>query len=481
MKHQQVINDLRDELSLFVTKVEGSGAMGLYDLAQISEGLMCALLTHLLALPGLRNLNAEEKKNFPGIDLADDRKRVAIQVTQTASLDKIKQTLETFLKHGLEARYDRLVVYILAKRQDTYSQSATDKVCSGRFEFKTKRDVMDYRDLLECAIHVGPHKARAALDVIRAYHRGTPHGLAPEDYDPPQGNENVTLNLVELYMPAKLYVAELLPEVKPGKTKARNFVREQIKSKLSWAPTDFELNARRVITFSDVTQSDGPFASVIDLGTAEPYTVDEFCGIDDDHERIFKSLVRLCVQAKLWRSRIKWDHEDSLFIFLPLLDGHLEREESWVTGNRTSQRHVFWRKLNKNDPEKTFVCKHLAFGIDFIKIADQWYAAITPNWFFSHGENYRRSLYADDNLSWLKRRESNRIVYDHFRFLAAWLRSLDADDLFMERVGPPISFGDGVSLQGHPPLDDKQWLPLKDESPFDSKRIQEVLLFETSV
>lgn len=86
---------------------------------------------------------------------------------------------------------------------------------------------------------------------------------------------------------------------------------------------------------------------------------------------------------------------------------------------------------------------------------------------------------ADDSLSWLKRRENNRTVYDHFRFLATWLRNLDEEDMFKERQGPPISFGEGASLQGHPPLEDDKWLPVRDETIEDPKRVQEALMFET--
>jgi hypothetical protein len=192
-------------------------------------------------------------------------------------------------------------------------------------------------------------------------------------------------------------------------------------------------------------------------------------------------LLRSCLQAKLYKSRIQWKFEDGLFVFVPLEEGVLERDETWRSGSRNSTRRVFERKLNKNDPEKTFICKHLAFSVDFTRIDLQWYVAITPDWFFSFGDNYRRSRFADESLSWLKRREINRTVYDHFRFLSTWLKRLDEDDLFRETQGPPISFGEGVLLDGHLPLDDDYWLPVRDETVDDPSKVQEALMFEVVV
>jgi len=90
LKHAELINQFREEISKFVLEVEASTAMGHFDLNKICENVFCGLFRELYDLRGLRNLNSSESKNFPGIDLADDDAEVAIQVTSDKSLDKIK-------------------------------------------------------------------------------------------------------------------------------------------------------------------------------------------------------------------------------------------------------------------------------------------------------------------------------------------------------------------------------------------------------
>ncbi|MGZ8159999.1 MAG: SMEK domain-containing protein [Methylobacter sp.] len=181
MKHQNLINDLRDELAILVNKVEGATAMQLYDLNRLAENVVLGLFQEILNLPQLRNLNATERESFPGIDLADDTERLAVQVTATTSLEKIKDTLSTFQRHNLNKSYDRLVVYVLTHRQNTYSQSSINAVVRGRFNFNAKDDIFDFRYLLKKAAHLPPAKVKAAVEVLKSYNRDDepPHAKKP--------------------------------------------------------------------------------------------------------------------------------------------------------------------------------------------------------------------------------------------------------------------------------------------------------------
>lgn len=485
MKHQDLVNELRNAIAELVAKVEASSAMQLHDINRLAEGVVLGLFREIYGLKNLRSLNATEKKNFPAVDLADDIARVAVQVTATPSLDKIKETIGTFLRHELAKRFDRLIVYVLTHKQNSYSQPAVDSVLQGRFGFNVEKDVLDFRDLLETAIDLDPNKVRNAVEVLRVYNRGGVRtGLAEEDFDPPSAVEPVTLNLVEAFFPSVLYIADLLPTVKPeGRTgrppSGRKIVREYLAARQQRAPSDYEINARRMITFHRLEEHPNPFETVIDSGTVTPIHPREYYGIDADHERVFKSLLRLCLQQKLYKHGVQWMHEESLFIFVPREQGALLREEPW-TGHRQASRCVYEKKLNKKDPDKVFICKHFAFGVDFIRDDDQWFTALTPDWYFSYGESYRKSRYADQNLSWLKRREINRTVTDHFRFLVSWLGSLDTDDLLSAspHSGSQLSFGDVVRFDNHPKLDDELWLPIKDHAADDPERFQEARLFD---
>lgn len=487
MKHQDLINELRASLSELVANVQGASAMQMYDYHRLVEGVVLGLFREIFNLPKLRNLNSTERKNFPAVDLADDSERIAIQVTATPNLEKVKDTLTTFVRHDLTSSYDRLVIYVLTLKQSSYSQSAIDPIVRDHLDFQVDRDILDYRDLLAKVVDLTPNKVRAAIDVLESYKRGGKEaGLEDIDFDPPKSLENVSLNLVELFFPSELFLGNVLPEITPrgrsGRARGeRNSIREHLKVAGLRAPTDFEYSANTVITFHPLDQRNNPFGPIVDIGTVTPIHPNEFCDIDEDHERIFKSLLRHCLQNKLYKHQVKWQHDDGLFIFVPREEGDLLREEIWI-GQKQASRRVFERKLNKNDPEKTFVCKHFAFSVDFFRTEGRWFAALTPNWYFSYGDGYRRSRFADQSLSWLKRRENNRTVADHFRFLVSWLSKLDADDLFSSNMTNPsqLSFGDVLRFNNHPALDDDLWLPIKDELIDDSGLFQEAKLFETS-
>lgn len=459
--------------------------MQMYDLHKVSENLVLGVLREIYGWRHLRNLNSTEGKNFPGIDLADDIEGVAIQVTATPTLEKVKSTVETFLKHGFDKRYQRVIVFVLGRKQTSYSQDAIDRAGDGKFRLDANRDILDQSDICSAAAEVEPKQLAAALEVVRAYMRGgVASGLGEEDFNPPASPpERVNLNLVEVYFPTTLYVADLRTDIEEFKSKRLRNERKMVRKALEMlnlrAPSDYEVSAGQLITFHPLDDTHGPFAQLIELGTVTPLQAREFYGADTDRERIFKSLLRFTLQQKLYKHGVRWKHEDSLFIFVPWAGGDLIREENWV-GQRASKRTVYERKLNKKDPNKTFLCKHLAFAVDFVFSVGRWYIAITPDWYFSFGDDFRRSAYADANLSWLKRKEVNSTVGGHFRFLAAWLSALDQDDLFESIKSPAatLSLGETVSFSNHPSLPDDTWLPLRNDSD-DGEEGQTVGLFET--
>jgi hypothetical protein len=396
VKHLTLLNDFRELMSQFVTQVETSSAMGHFDIHKVSENLVLGLLRELFGWKGLRNLNADEQANYPGIDLADDDLRIAVQVTGTPTLDKVKGTIETFLSHNLDRRYQRLVIYVLTKKQSSYSQDAIDRVSSGRISLNGEDDIVDMGDICAKAANVAPRQLTAAVEILRAYMRGgVSAGLSTSDFDPPTApTERVHLNLVEIYFPKQLFVADLRDDITPKKG-CRNWnQRKKLREKLTQlnlrVPSDYEVSSNQLITFHPLDDSQGPFASLIDLGTVTPLQPSEFYGGSDDSERIFKSLLRFALQHKLFKHRIRWMHEDGNFVFLPKEDADFLREETW-TGLKTNTRRVYERKLNKNDPNKTFICKHFAFAADFFK-------TMTARW--KHGALTLSSAELERQCAW---------------------------------------------------------------------------------
>lgn len=53
---------------------------------------------------------------YPAVDLGDESKKVAVQVTSTNDISKIKHTLTTFNKNNLQEKYDKLKILIIEEK-----------------------------------------------------------------------------------------------------------------------------------------------------------------------------------------------------------------------------------------------------------------------------------------------------------------------------------------------------------------------------
>jgi len=143
------------------------------DINKICEDVVCGLFREIYGFEALRNLNSEERENYPGVDLADDEARVAIQVTSDKSLGKVKETLGKIIKHGLAEKYDRIIIYNLTRKQGSYSKSAISAVCGDKISFDASSDILDYTDICKEAGKLTPTKLQAASDHLSAYIHGS--------------------------------------------------------------------------------------------------------------------------------------------------------------------------------------------------------------------------------------------------------------------------------------------------------------------
>ncbi|MBP8001999.1 MAG: SMEK domain-containing protein [Chloroflexi bacterium] len=148
MRLLQSQNHVVELLSRFVTQIKGATHIGRTDINHVAETFLIPLLSEVYNLTNLKNLNYTEEINYPGIDLGDLTARVAIQVTATASLKKVKETLQQFDSNRFYEQYDRLIIYILTEKQKSYSYQSIKEIVQDRFEFNVKQDILDYTDLI---------------------------------------------------------------------------------------------------------------------------------------------------------------------------------------------------------------------------------------------------------------------------------------------------------------------------------------------
>ena len=458
MRFQRVLTEFRELLTQLSHEVEMSVSLGHTDIAHISEVLFLRILNALYGWR-LKDMNADQP-SFPAIDLADESAGVAVQITATPTSAKIKSTISKFIEHELHLRYPRLIVLVITRRQDSYQQQPIDAVVEARMKFDVARDIIDCRTLARQASKTKPHLVEVALSYLKAYLRDRQPDLDDESFDPPATPvELLTPNLLPIRFPDTVYVADLV--VSSGsKHLDRKDVQESLSSQGITVPFGYEIRGHQLLTFWNLSDS-SPYDTAIDPGTVTPLAPEDYYSIDLDHQGIFRSLLRLLLQDNLFERHVLWSRESKVFFFCPNTPEQNRRVERW-RGHRLADRTVFERKMNRDDATKVLSTVHLAFSVRFLLCSKRWYAVLVPDWYFSFGDDFSRSLFSDEQLTKRKGLESEHSVHNTFRFLAWWL-SARTGDLWapLDQRVPRLEFGEEVRVPGGRPLDEEAWRPLK--------------------
>jgi hypothetical protein len=128
-------------MSLLSHRVEISSSLLLTDINIHAESFYKDLLNLIYGYE-LKNLN-EFSINMDAIDLGDRCSRIAVQVTSKVTLEKVRSTIDKFVKKKLFAEYDRLIFVSLTKKK-LFRKNIE---ISGEFTFDSKNDILDYIDI----------------------------------------------------------------------------------------------------------------------------------------------------------------------------------------------------------------------------------------------------------------------------------------------------------------------------------------------
>lgn len=139
-------NKIITYLSAIRTNVEMSNFIGYYDIDRELENIIAKLLNITY---GYKFVNANDKnKNFPAVDIIDDEKRTAVQVTADNSYEKINHTFEVYWNSNknLFEKYDYIKFFMLKGKKNKYS---IKKITNPTAKFNINNDILDYNDLID--------------------------------------------------------------------------------------------------------------------------------------------------------------------------------------------------------------------------------------------------------------------------------------------------------------------------------------------
>jgi len=298
MKQVALIYRITELFANFVTQIKGLNSLNLYDINIISETILVPLFKEIFQLPDLKNVN-EDLINYPSIDLADDSKRVAFQVTSTKTSKKVNDTLQLFFKHDLDKKYDRLYCYILTEKQDTYTINCT-KLGESEFVFKPDRDILDYKDLLKKVKILGVDRIEKIEMILEEQFavteklRDSRQDIIIEDPSSWKvkliNNETLYSNLLGITFPDKLYIATLdfdrKSVLKASRCEGGNYLknsasmrqvaREALLQNGYKFANDWTCHENNLITFHNLHDEFNPLLNIIDQGTIEEFETDGF-------------------------------------------------------------------------------------------------------------------------------------------------------------------------------------------------------------
>ena len=110
MDIETLINNISKKLAIITYYIRFENSANLNSINTLLENSFKNILNIVYGY-NLKNLNTNYL--YPAIDLGDEINKIAVQVTSTNDLSKIKDTLDRFKNNGFEKKYDKLKFVII--------------------------------------------------------------------------------------------------------------------------------------------------------------------------------------------------------------------------------------------------------------------------------------------------------------------------------------------------------------------------------
>ncbi len=476
MNRQDYINKIIKFSARFVEEVASFNALGLYDINIHSENFYLPVLNQIFDL-NLENLNKSVRKNYPSIDLADFKSRVAFQITATSTTAKIKDTIEKFKKYKLYKKFGTLFIYIITEKKSNYSDSRFSDALPDQFHFTVKEHILDNNDLIERINGLDTEKLSYLSKIYQQEFSDVQIELRHNKYRfgclSGEG-EKIFINALNVKIPSELYVADIdideesiqgrindwrvskgKHEFKRRLPKVRLINSELAHNKANCS--DWLCSEGKLFTFRNLNDSREPLAKIIDKGTITPMSCDEYYNQNENTLRIFKNLLRNALIEDCYSKELEWVRKKKLLRFRMNKDQAGSKSIRWK-GKNWATKTVISEIRNKKEGH-LISYRHLAFHPAFEFIDNNWNLIINSSWSFTNPGGRYVSKYEESYLSGIKRLENNQTIFNFFRFWSYYLRY---KDLF-SKENPILKFEEILPTFLIPKLEDSSWKPAREE------------------
>jgi hypothetical protein len=144
MHREEEVKRVIELISLWITKIKGNNHLDFYDINRVAEDLARQLLNEIYDLK-LRNLN-EEKRNHPGVDLGDDKNKIAYQITSQSRPRKIQESLESFAREDKKKYFNGIRFLLLNERKPKLTGTKWQEIDP---DFNPREHIVTYLDLVK--------------------------------------------------------------------------------------------------------------------------------------------------------------------------------------------------------------------------------------------------------------------------------------------------------------------------------------------
>lgn len=140
-KREIIIKHIADNLAFSSESTARKNVIGLLDSNRIAQDFFADLFSLVFGYLELKELDKLNNTiTYPAIDLGDEDAKIAFQITTNKDSEKIKETIQKFINHKLYEKYDRLVFFIIGKKQNSYTTTFDTQ---NKFSFNKETDVWD--------------------------------------------------------------------------------------------------------------------------------------------------------------------------------------------------------------------------------------------------------------------------------------------------------------------------------------------------